>query len=108
MAQYTAYTDGNGIKWTIITSARSLMGTVLDDAEPKYIPPATDMAQQILTDDGTEAGRAEAERHAMEGLREQIDAFSKAHTQSTGLTVKASAGMPWWLWVGLGLALLRK
>ncbi len=108
MAEYKSYRDANGITWTIITAAKALMATVSDDAEPRYIPPATDMAQTILSDDGTEVGRAEAERKAFEGLRAQVDAWASQHTLGTGLTVRASAGggVPWWLWAGLALAYL--
>lgn len=108
MAQYTAYTDTNGIKWTIITSANGMIATVLDETEPKYIPPATDLIQPILTDDGTEMGRVEAERKAFQGLREKMDAFAKEHVQGTGLTVKAHAPIPWWVWAGGAYLLLRK
>lgn len=103
MAEYVTYTDTNGIKWTIITTERNMMATVADDAEPRYIPPATDQATAITTTG--DSTRPEVERVAFAKLRDSIEEYAKANRQSTGLSVKARAGVPWWAWLLGGLVL---
>lgn len=102
MAEYVTYQDTNGITWRIITTEHNMMATVMDDAEPRYIPPATDQSVQIVTQ-GDET-RAEVERNAFQKLRDLIDTWATAHRDATGLSVKAS-GVPWG-WVLLGVLLL--
>lgn len=102
MAEYVKYTDANGIAWTIITTDRNMMATVMDDAEPRYIPPATDQVTGIVTQ-GDET-RVEVERNAFQRLRTLIDDFAAAHRDATGLSVKARASIPGWVWLVLLLA----
>lgn len=100
MAEYVTYTDTNGIAWTIITTERNMMATVADAAEPRYIPPATDQAVPIVSQGGET--RVEVERRAFQGLRDLIEAYAASHRDATGLSVKAKASVPVWVWLIAG------
>lgn len=81
-----------------------MLATVLDDAEPKYIPPAEDLADVVTVETG-DAERAEAERATFVRLRGKIDAYAAAHKDSTGLSVRSSpsSGL---LWVVVAILIL--
>lgn len=63
---YDKYIDQNGIKWNIITTPDgwTMMATVLDDATPRYDPPAPD---QLVKHAPTDAGALEVNNHTIVG-----------------------------------------
>ena len=96
MGQYQAYTDANGVRGTVSSSGKNLLATVLDDAQPRYIPDAEDQTAIIPSSD--EAGAVEAERKAFTTLRERVDAYAEEHKANAGLTVSAHRDSSW-IWI---------
>jgi len=114
---YDGYNDSNGVHWTVVTTGNgfTMLATVLDDADPRYDPPAEDlvvkMAQggvQIGDADivHTDPPTAEQTRTLFVELAGKIEAFAKAH-RGPVLKVSASRPVPWWVWALLGVAILK-
>lgn len=80
MAEYGAYTDGNGVKWTIITTGSQLFATMPAEANPRYVPDPPDLGPVTMLsaakDGDTEAERTEAARKSFLNLREVIDTWA--------------------------------
>jgi hypothetical protein len=105
---YRYYTDGNGVRWTIVSAAQAFSAYVDDAEERRYIPPAPDIGPVPRSNESDEAAQAESDRARFVALREQIDSFSQAHKNELGLQVTAKAGMPWWVWAGLLWFLMKR
>lgn len=116
---YDRYRDSNGVTWTVITadSGFTMVGSVLDDADPRYDPPATD--QQAKMQQGgiqvggtevvhTEPPTGEQTRVLFTELVGDIEKYAAEHRGAVLLKVTASAGVPWWVWVGVGLVVLKR
>jgi hypothetical protein len=116
---YDSYRDSNGVTWTVVATANgfTLLGTVLDEADPKYDPPVEDvtasMAQGGVQVGGidiihTDPPTAEQTRVLFAELAGKMEAIARAHRGQALLAVKASAPVPWWVWALLGVAILRR
>lgn len=116
---YDHIRDSNGVTWTVIAADNgfTLMATVLDGADPKYDPPAEDQQAQ-MAQGGVQVGgvdvvhtdppTGEQTRTLFTELVQAVEKYAKEHRGAVLLKVTASAGTPWWLWVGLGVLLLRR
>lgn len=103
--EYQDYKDANGVTWTIITTKTRIMGSVKDDASPRYFPAAEDQMAVIPSgDDDTATERA---RKGFTSLRESIDSYATEHKQNVALevTAKPGGGGAWVLLLLLALAL---
>lgn len=117
---YDHIRDTNGVTWKVISLANGfhLIASVMDDADPKYDPPAQDqeasMAQGGIQVGGvdivhTDPPTGEQARVLYTELVANVEKYAQAHRGEVDLKVTAHAdATPWWLWVGLGLVLLRR
>jgi hypothetical protein len=109
---YDHYRDSNGVTWTIVSTAHgwTMLGTVLDDADPRYDPDPGDLRNTMeLTPINQVADHfvtptAEQTRVLFLGLVDKIEAFAKEHRGATSLKVTAHADQ-WTPLVVLGLLL---
>lgn len=113
---YESYRDSNGVTWTVISTQNgfTMIGSVLDSADPKYDPPATDLMESMAKGGvqlgpidiiHTEPPTAEQTRVIFTGLTRQIEAYAKSHRGGAVLKVTASPTSGWW-WLGGGLLML--
>lgn len=118
MAGYDRYKDSNGVTWTVITANNgfTMVGSVLDDADPRYDPPAEDQ-QAKMAEGGIQVGSSADIVHTDPPTGEQtrtlfielvgdIEKYAAAHKGAVLLKVTASPGIPWWVWAGLGFVVL--
>lgn len=118
---YDAYRDSNGVTWTVVTPSSgkgfTMMATVLDTADPKYDPEPEDITVS-MAQGGVQVGgidiiptappTGEQTRVLFTELVGKVEEYAKQHRGATSLKVTASAGVPWWVWVGLGALVLYK
>lgn len=103
---YDKYKDQNGVTWRVITSGNgyTMIGTVLDDADPKYDPPAEDqqaslplnpsaLEVQNKTIISPDPPTAEQTRVIFIELIKKIEAYAASHRPL--LMLKVTARPPW-------------
>jgi hypothetical protein len=120
MPGYDHYRDRNGVTWKVITheDGFALLGTVPDDADPKYDPPAEDLQAEmakgglqlgpldiIHTDPPTD----EQTRTLFTELARKIEAYAKTYAGHVSVRVTASRSVSpllvLGLLIGIGLVL---
>lgn len=114
---YESYKDSNGVTWTVITTQNgfTMLGTVLDSADPRYDPPAEDIVEK-MAQGGVQIGpidvihtdppTPEQTRVLFTGLVKKIEAYAKSHK---GPVLKVTAKPTNWtalVLVGAALYLL--
>lgn len=120
-SNYNRYSDRNGVTWTVTTTPNgyTMIATVLDDADPRYDPPATDqMASMPLNPSALEVQNktiiqpdpptGEQTRVIWLELVQKIEKYAAEHKGA--LLAKVTSGPPWG-WVAAilgGLWLLSK
>lgn len=110
---YESYKDSNGITWTVLSTANgwTMIASVLDSADPKYEPPATDQMASTPAAMGpalTPLGPTpEQTRVIFTKLRDDIEAYAKAHRGAAILKVTAKNNWTVAILVMAGLALVN-
>lgn len=109
-----SYRDSNGVTWTVMQASNgwTLLGSVLDDADPKYDPPAEDVTASMPPAAGEDlssviAPTAEQTRVIFIELRGKMEEQATKLRGKAVLGVKAKAPVPWWVWALLGFAVLK-
>jgi hypothetical protein len=117
----SSYRDSNGVTWTVITAENgfTLIGSVLDEADPKYDPEPPDLTAS-MAQGGLQIGdldiiksdppTGEQQRVLFIELVKKIEAWAKSHKGpqvSLRVTATAPVAVPWWVWV-VGAMVLAK
>ena len=108
MAGYEKYKDQNQVTWNIITAGNgyTMIATVLDDADPKYDPPATDQQASLPLNPSAleiqnktiiapDPPTGEQTRNIMIDLVTKIETFAAARRNQVLLKVTAKPGAGW-------------
>jgi len=112
---YESYKDSNGVPWTVVWTkhGHTAIGTVLEDAQPRYDSDVGDVRAemdpgglQFFGTDIIEGSPAtdEQRRVLFIELTEKIEAIAAEHRRNTQLRVTGSPGMSPWLMLGLLVA----
>lgn len=100
---YESYKDSNGVTWTVISTANgfTLIGSVLDSADPKYDPPAEDQTAK-MAQGGVQLGpwdivhtdppTGQQQQVLFTELTGKIEEYAKAHRGGVLLKVTAKPG----------------
>lgn len=109
-----SYRDSNGVTWTVMEAENgwTQLGSVLDEADPKYDPPPEDVTASMppaVSGDMSTVIRPNAEqtRVIFVELRDKMEAQATKLRGRAVLSVKAKAPVPWWVWALLGFAVLK-
>jgi hypothetical protein len=109
-----SYRDSNGVTWTVMQASNgwTLLGSVLDEADPKYDPPPEDVTASMPPAAGEDlasviAPTPEQTRVIFIELRNKMEQQATKLKGKAVLGVSAKAPIPWWVWALLGFAVLK-
>jgi hypothetical protein len=94
---YQSYRDSNGVTWTVMEAANgwTMIGSVLDEADPRYDPPPPDVTASLPQpmDIGVVVRPTDEQtRVIFTQLRAKMEEAAAAHKGKAVLQVKASKG----------------
>lgn len=109
------YRDSNGVTWTVMEASNgwTLLGSVLDDADPKYDPPPEDVTASMPPAASGDLNTVirptdEQTRVIFIELRDKMEAQATKLKGRAVLGVTAKAPVPWWVWALIGYAVVKR